>query len=61
MTDNKSSISQYYRWVSNIIVLFFFCIQLPVYGLNPDGFEQGMHVGHVFARAVVKDDNGHPL
>ncbi|MCX4028256.1 LamG-like jellyroll fold domain-containing protein [Spartinivicinus marinus] len=35
--------------------------QLPAYGLNPNGFEQGIHSGYVFARAIVKDKSGYPL
>jgi hypothetical protein len=33
-----------------------------VHGLNPNGFERTMHLGHVYARAVVKDESsGLPL
>ncbi|MDE1462690.1 Ig-like domain-containing protein [Spartinivicinus poritis] len=44
-----------------VAATIFGLLQLPAYGLNPDGFEQGIHTGHVFARAIVKDKEGYPL
>ncbi|NYZ65595.1 hypothetical protein H0A36_06190 [Endozoicomonas sp. SM1973] len=45
----------------SLAAVIFGLSQIPAYGLNPDGFEQGIHTGHVFARAIIKDDDGYPL
>ncbi|TVV39396.1 hypothetical protein, partial [Thalassolituus sp. C2-1] len=36
-------------------------LALPARALNPDGFETFIHIGHVFARSTVTNDDGAPL